>query len=937
MCPLKFTSVIIKSSLFFCLYFISAKTFAQTADNPGSLLINKIADFNSKFPIEKLYVQMDKPSYFINDTVWFKGYLVDHNIAYSSLSSRLYVEILNDSNKVVKSIVVAAVSGLTWGNISLNDDQFHDGNYTLRAYTNWMRNFGDDYFYSRSFHITDLNKIPWLVKANSVLSSAESKDNVKVNLKFTTLSNIPVNGSDLKLELVSNKKILSNSTAKTMPDGTLNLNLPLPDNAAVKNLSIIAQDKLDAKKKVTIPVIINRAKDIDLQFMPESGYLVAGLPISVGFKAIGEDGNGIDVKGSVFDENNNELARFNSMHNGMGKFDMVPQPGDNYTANITLANGEIKKVPLPGIKATGTLLRVRNQSTADSIEVSVLASPDLLNNSATYYLVGQCRDVVYYAATIKLARQLIKMNVAKNLFPTGVVHFTLFNSNQIALNERLAFINHADNLKINIETDSKNYAPHDSIPLHISVHDAAGKPMQGSFSISVIDNSKVKNDHKNGNMVTSLLLTSDLKGYVEDPEFYLEDNKQSATALDALLLTQGWVGYNWKNIKGLTSAPQFAAESEYTVSGRVTNLLNKPLVNSSVFLLSTGKMHLVKDTITNAEGHFTFRNFPMFDTTAFVLSARNAKGKTIKAGISIDNAKPVLIKENANITQQLVPWYVTVNPIQGTDAAQSDILAESLLDIKSHQLKVVNIKGKGTVNGSDNVNGAGNADQIITQTDLEKLGKLSLYNLLQQNVKYFRTSITKNNSSEFFIKDKLAKFVIDGVDLDKFYDKPDDPLLNDHFDYLKQYLDYISAEDIAGIEVSYSMRYNMAYDSKYLPNDAIPTVSNKYAYIEITTRSGNGPFVDRAIGVFVYKPVPLTQPKEFYSPRYTTKTNNTFGDIRSTVYWAPFILTNKNGQAEVSFYAADRPSVYTVTLEGTNLKGQIGSETQTINVQKDKK
>lgn len=438
-------------------------------------------------------------------------------------------------------------------------------------------------------------------------------------------------------------------------------------------------------------------------------------------------------------------------------------------------------------------------------------------------------------------------------------------------------------------------------------------------------------------MVTSLLLTSDLKGHVEEPEFYFEDNKQSATALDALLLTQGWVGYNWKNITGPATAPQFVAEAEYTVNGRLTNLLNKPIVNGHVFLLATGKMRLVKDTITNTEGHFTFRNFPVFDTTAFVLSAKNAKGKTIKAGISIDNAKPVAIKENANITQQYVPWYVNLNPARATDAAQSNIPDESFLDIKSHRLKDVNIKGRGTVNHSDNVNGAGNADQVITQTELENLGKISLYNLLEQKVKYFRTSITKNNSSEFFIKDKLAKFVIDGVDLDKFYDKPDDPLLNDHFDYLKQYLDYISAEDVTGIEVSYSMKYNMAYDSKYLPNDVIPTASNKYAYIEITTHAGNGPFVDRAIGVFVYKPVPLTQPREFYSPRYTSNANNILGDIRSTIYWAPFIITNKNGQAEVSFYAADRPSVYTVTLEGTNLKGQVGSNTRTINIQKDKK
>src|SRR5882724_8919204 len=91
----------------FFLYLFSCEASAQTAQkNTGDILINKITDYNDKFPVEKLYMQIDKPDYIVNDTIWFKGYIVDPTIAYSSLSSRLYIDILNDSNKVVKSLVV---------------------------------------------------------------------------------------------------------------------------------------------------------------------------------------------------------------------------------------------------------------------------------------------------------------------------------------------------------------------------------------------------------------------------------------------------------------------------------------------------------------------------------------------------------------------------------------------------------------------------------------------------------------------------------------------------------------------------------------------------------------------------------------------------------------------------------------------------------------
>jgi len=142
-----------------------------------------------------------------------------------------------------------------------------------------------------------------------------------------------------------------------------------------------------------------------------------------------------------------------------------------------------------------------------------------------------------------------------------------------------------------------------------------------------------------------------------------------------------------------------------------------------------------------------------------------------------------------------------------------------------------------------------------------------------------------------------------------------------------------------GIEVLYSAQNIANYNNQNLTTDEILDLNpagprgSSVAYLEITTRSGNGAFMRRATGVYVYKPKALTLPKEFYSPKYTVKnTNHNFNDLRSTIYWNQNIVTDKNGQAKILFYAADKPTTYTVVLEGGDMNGKIGVQTDKITV-----
>jgi hypothetical protein len=660
----------------------------------------------------------------------------------------------------------------------------------------------------------------------------------------------------------------------------------------------------------------------------------------VGFKAIGEDGKGVAIEGTVYDNDHNESAKINSLRYGIGTFDISPLPDKTYVAEITLPGGEKKTVPLPIPLKTGSIINVRNTMDKDTMAVYVYNTAEQAAGSK-YYLVGISRGIVCYGASFAFSSNHFSTRVAKSLFPTGIAHFILLNSAEQPLNERLTFIDHADNLKIELKTDAQAFALRDSIPVHLMVKDETGQPVVGSFSMAVTDDSQVKPGSIGvDNILSDLLLASDLKGYVEDPSYYLQHNESSWKALDALLLTQGWVGYDLKKINQPVK-PAYDPEIEFTVKGTVTNLFNKPISNSRVVLLSKGMQKFEKDTVTDKQGKFEFNRFPRIDKSTFAISATNASGKIINGGISVDekNQSPV---SSPRITP-LNPWNVNpdtvvLNYVKLNKTYQNS-LEKSKYDANGILLKTVTIKDRATVRNSQNLNEPGQADQIINEEAMVNAGKSSLLDVLQSTVKGFHANFYRDKSKqvymEYFLKDKRVHFVFDGTDVDRFY-QPITGQLNEHYEYQKQYLDYVSAEDVLGIEVNYTM--NARYNAQNLNSDDLLAADASgprgadYAYLEITTRSGMGPFIQRATGIYIYKPLPLAEYKQFYRPRYPVKGNIKNTDLRSTIHWSPNIITDKQGMATISFYAADKPTSYTIICEGSDMNGKAGVQTAKITI-----
>jgi hypothetical protein len=909
--------------------------YAQTPADSIKRLAAQIDTLGNRIAAESLYLQTDKPYYALGDTLWFKAYLLHAGeLTASATSGVMYVELVNSSNKIEASLKLPVWMGVSWGSVALDEANLQAGIYTLRAYTTWMQNNLHNKYFSKTINISTANPKSWLVNYSPALTVKLPGTQLSLNMQIVQANKIPVSAEDVQLNIKQGTKVVSRNKLKTMVDGGLKLGVNLPPQTDLKNLSIEIGSTKDQDQKLIFPIGVVQAKEIDLQFMPEGGYMVAGLPARVGFKAVNQQGKGIDIEGEIYNSKKQQIITFSSQFKGIGVFNFLPEPGETYTAIVSSGAVKGQEFKLPLIKQSGISMQVitRYQAKENFSAISIQATPDVAGQNQTYYLIGHSGRRVYYAGVISLKKRVVEGKLPLNNYPSGVGCITLFNSKQQPVVERTIFVDKRDQLRLKVTPHQSAYNSRDSIAIKIAVTDQDDKPVKGSYSLAVTDDAQVNTTYSlNGNIKAQMLLSAGIKGDIEDPDHYFNQPSFMQTQdLDNLMLTQGWSGYNWDDVFKPV-ALTYRAELQPLITGKVTNVFNKPVINSKLVLLST-KPFFMRDTITDKQGRFSFASLPVLDSaTAFMLQARNARGKSFNVGIEVDEVK---LPSFADVGNQVMPWYINTDTIILNNAKTSRIhQANQQNIIAGTLLKAVGVTAKKVVKESSNLNGAGNADIVLDEKDMAKVGELTLLQLLQQRVKGFREGVPpKGTNLEYWVNFNRLKLVFDGIEVDRFFEPIG--LHNEHYNYLRNLLEYYTANDIKGIEVMHSNQYNSRYNSTYLTFEELMNVGAliNYTYIEITTYGKSGPFMRKTPGTYVYRYVPYALPKLFYSPKYKADKPITTPDLRSTIHWEPNIMTDANGEAKVSFYSADQLGNYTFILEGSDLAGHVGRQTGKIKI-----
>jgi len=628
----------------------------------------------------------------------------------------------------------------------------------------------------------------------------------------------------------------------------------------------------------------------DLQFFPESGQLIAGLPAKVAFKAIGTSGLGMSIKGSVIDNSGRTVCQLESSHLGMGSFSFTSETGKSYKANVMFADGSRSSLDLPATISNGIALSVNNDSLPKA-EVKILSN-------AAYYADNKGKDytlLIYSGGSattvpIKLDSSVISLDILKRRLHTGVATITLFSNANEPLCERLIFVQNYDKLNLSLSSDKNSYATREKVNIKLNAKTRADSASLGHFSVSVIDESKVEFiEDKENTILSNLLLTSDLKGTVEQPNYYFTNiTDEKLKELDLVMLTHGYRRFEWEQVLNNKAQPlAYQPEKSLEITGQAKNLLGASLAKANVSLLPTQSKQ-VFTTIADDKGNFTFRDMAFWDSTKFILQATNAKGK-IYTKLSYNNDKVVSVipsMQQINLDTIISPAYLANNERQQEELSKQGLgRGKTLREVKIKAIKPYNYKTETYVP-------TWAADQVIRGDQIKYGGQLSVRLVGMLHGVHYTNGLAP--MANINMTGRPMMVLINGVQGE---------------------IDWVATDQVELIEVLLP------------PNSFVYGQDGMDGVISITTKSRT--LVSTEVASTGILPITIQgyqKIREFYSPKYESNIAYNHPDLRSTIYWKPELTTDKDGNASFDFYNADGIGTYRVVIEGIDEKGNIGRQ-----------
>ena len=859
------------------LYFssLSAQTMQDTIIANFSLM--------ERIPKEKLYLHLDKPFYGAGEKIWFKGYLVNAITHQDNAQSNFIItELINRSDSIVERKKIRRDS-LGFHNAFTLPATLPAGDYYLRGYSNWMLNEDPDFFFSHNIKIG--NSID-----NTIVSSIEYQQeddtHYTAKIKFTSNVQAVFENTTIKYLYLENGKIKNKGKKKTDENGWISISLPDLKSPAARRIEVEFDDpQYIYKRTFYLPVFTN---DFDVKFFPEGGALLSIPHQNVAFKVQGADGFSKEVEGFLFNSKGDTLTNFRSEHNGMGIFTMNPVDNETYYVTARTNDSITKRFDLPAIEPKGISIAMSHYKQEIRYEIQKTETTEWPQK---LFLLAHTRGKLTILQPINPERTFGKMN--DSLFTEGITHFMLIDLQGNALSERLVFVpDHKPN-QWQITADQPTYGKREKVSLQIAAKDNEGNPVEGTFSVSITDRKSIQPDSLADNILSNLLLTSDLKGYVEDPAYYfLNQDARTLRSIDYLMMTHGWRRHKIENVLR-TPSLNFTnyIEKGQTISGRIMGFFGANVKKGPICVLAP-KYNIIATTETDEKGQFIV-NTSFRDSTTFLVQARTKKGF---AGVDILMDPP-----QYPVATHKAPYF------NGAATFMEDYLMNTRDQyymeggMRVYNLKEVTVTAKRERPSSKSIYTGGINTYTVEEDRLQGYGQTAF------DAASRLPSVTITNGSEIHIRNNSEPAII----------VIDDIVYEDASDILKD----IQVSDMSSISLL------RGADAVILG----PRASG--GAVVITLKDPRNLPARPAQGIITYTPLGYSESVEFYHPTYDTpeKKNAQRSDFRSTVYWNPELRLDAEGKATIEYYTPDSTAPEDIIIEGVDKNGKVCRFLQTIN------
>jgi hypothetical protein len=781
------------------LFFICFTTLAQ---KPEDIL----QGLSERSPIEKVYLHFDRDNYMAGETAWFKAYLFSDFLP-DTISTSLYVELLNDSSVIVSRKILPVFLGNSNSQFEL-PDSLKTGYYFIRAYS----------------------------------PSIFTRD---------------------------------------------------PDFICQQNLFIYG-------KKNSNAAVLEKPKALRLEFFPEGGNFITGSINTVAFKATNENGLPVTISGNIKNEKDEVLAPFTVFHDGMGMFDLNPLANEKYYAVLNDdATGH--KYYLPGQTDKGIVFKVISTGRKKYFELL-----QQINNPSfkAAYMIGQMQHHIVFRQDFSQGRQEITGTIDVSHLNSGILQVTVFNKDNIPLAERLTFVNNEEYVqKAELLADTLNFSEKGKNTFHVFLKDT----VQGFFSVAVTDPEYDLDATRRQNIISTLLLTSDLKGYIHNPAYYFSETSDSVqNALDLVMMINGWRRFKWSSLLNNNLPAAVNKDEGYiTITGHLyikdtkKPFANKPFI---IFVYSPDSSRMMRMLTTDAHGYFKIDSLLFFDKTRLLFKdIRGKKSDLLEVKLSDDS-----LARNFQIAR--VDKQNFYRHIMGE--SQEKKLAfdyDAILKAEGKMLAGVTVKAK----------------KKNPVEELEEKYVSGLFSGFSERI------IDLVNTTDMITQENILEYLS--------YKVPGLNITRDGLDY------YIYYRQIANLSSMGLIPMTLYLDEIETDASSISSIpANQVAMVKVFNSFvgavGNGAGGVLAVytkkGTDLYNSASTTDIvryqgysviKEFYSPDYSVDSASIKKqDKRITLFWAPqFVVSSINGNIPVTFYNNDRSKQFKIVVEGMTVDGKL--------------
>ncbi|MBY0481145.1 MAG: hypothetical protein K2Q21_07305 [Chitinophagaceae bacterium] len=668
-----------------------------------------------------------------------------------------------------------------------------------------------------------------------------------------------------------------------------------------KDIQIIQTDST-VKTKPFIPAAT-------IQFFPEGGELINGVNSTVAFLAANQAEKPVEIRGAIFNNSNQLIDSFVSVHNGMGKFSLEASSKETYYAKWMDEYGIDHISPLPNIKPTGVALEC--QLKKHKAVFVIKRSPEITEQLKSVHIVATINQQFIFNAAANLAtKRIVTGEIAIDSIQSGILQITLFDANWIPIAERVLFIKSPEyEFFPDVRIVSKKLSRRAKNTLEINVSDS----VLSNLSIAITDAGLFRDSSTN--IFSQFLLSSDLKGYIHQPAYYFSnDNETIDEQLDLVMLTHGWRKYKWDEIaKRQLPLITYPIDSDYLqIKGNVT--LNSQMVNfkpnQSITLIMQAKDSSKQYFYVpvKPDGSFRQRGVIFFDSSKVFYQLNGDKRLNEYASVNFQYSLP-----QATFARSMkVSNFRRIDSIALQESrsffasiANKKKSLDSTVILKE---VIVNSKIKSSIEILDEKYTTGlfasrNGYSFDVLNDTRAHASIDIFHYLQDMIPGLSMSIPimgANGAGDANSSNVPGLSWRDGT--------PD------------LFINELPAD--AGTLMDLSMS-EVAYIKAFRPPFMAASGSGASGAIVVYTKKGSDIRTDNIKGLNHVLLTGYSNCREFYHPDYSVQQTK-YADTRSTIYWNPYVLTDKkNKTVKIEFYNNDISNRYRIILEGVNANGKL--------------